>query len=104
MRGVTPEARGGAYVVVLRYVDTPAGRLALKEPRMLPLVREGDRAVLAMPELGITAHGATYREAEEALQAELAWLWREYVCAPQDELSQDAQELARRLRALVVEA
>jgi len=39
-------------------------------------------------------------EALQELASDLAWLWDEYVLAPPDELSQDARELAERLRVV----
>ncbi len=42
----------------------------------------------------------TVGEAKEELASDLAWLWEEYVLAPPDELSEDAKELAERLRVV----
>ena len=43
----------------------------------------------------------TADEALQELASDLAWLWEEYVLAPPDELSEDAKELAERLRAML---
>lgn len=40
----------------------------------------------------------TVKEAKEELATDLAWLWEEYVLASPEDLSQDAKELAERLR------
>lgn len=40
----------------------------------------------------------TVEEAMEELASDLAWLWEEYVLASPEDLSQDAKELAERLR------
>jgi len=42
----------------------------------------------------------TVEEAMEELASDLAWLWEEYVLAAPDELSEDAKELAERLRVV----
>lgn len=42
--------------------------------------------------------GAAVKEAKEELATDLAWLWEEYVLASPEDLSQDAKELAERLR------
>jgi len=51
-----------------------------------------------IPSLKDIAAGAAVKEALEELASDLAWLWDEYVLAPPDELSQDAKELAEKLR------
>lgn len=52
--------------------------------------------------MNIIASGAAAREdAVEELASDLIWLWKEYALAPCDELSQDAKELAERLRGMI---
>ena len=51
-----------------------------------------------IPSLREIASGAAVKEAKEELASDLAWLWEEYVLAPPNELSEDAKELAERLR------
>lgn len=43
----------------------------------------------------------TQSEALAELASDLAWLWEEYVLAAPDELSEDAKELAERLRVML---
>lgn len=51
-----------------------------------------------IPSLREIAAGAAVKEAKEELATDLAWLWEEYVLASPEDLSQDAKELAERLR------
>ena len=57
-----------------------------------------------LPSLNIIASGATREDAVQELASDLIWLWKEYALAPCDELSQDAKELAERLRGMIEEA
>ncbi len=90
--------------VVLKSVETAAGRLVLREAESVKPSYEDEQVVLELPDLHIVASGATREDAVEKLFSDLIWLWKEYVLAPQEELSLDARALAERLRGMVEEA
>lgn len=81
----------------LMAIVTPKVTLqAVKPIDIVPIFKNGE-VVLEMPEFSIIAAGPTEEDALKALQDDLAWLWLEYACTPDDQLSKDARELKRRL-------
>jgi hypothetical protein len=90
--------------LLFQSVDTAEGRLVLKRAESIQPSFEDGQVVFELPSLNIIASGATREEAVEELAWDLVWLWEEYALAPRDELSQDAKELAERLRDMIEEA
>ena len=90
--------------LLLESVDTAEGRLVLKRAESIQPSFEDGQVVFELPSLNIIASGATREEAVEELASDLVWLWEEYALAPRDRLSQDAKELAERLRGMIEEA
>ncbi|WP_161484977.1 hypothetical protein [Neomoorella mulderi] len=75
---------------------------AIRPVEVVPIF-ENQEVIIEMPQFGIIATGATKEEAIEALQDDLAWLWLEHACAPDDQLSEDARSLKRELKELFKE-
>ena len=90
--------------LLLKLIDTAEGRLAFKQAESIQPTFEDGQVVFELPSLNIIASGATREDAVEELASDLIWLWKEYALAPCDELSQDAKELAERLRGMIEEA
>lgn len=88
----------------LKVIETAEGRLVLREPMVLSPSFEEQEVVFQVPELNIVASGPTREDAVEELCADMTWLWKEYAQESDEELSGDANELAKRLRAMVREA
>lgn len=87
--------------LVLKSIEMPEGALALEEHQVIEPSFEDDYVVFELPDLNIVAAGETRDDAVEKLYSDFVWLWKEYVLAPPGSLSQDAKDLAQRLRAMV---
>lgn len=87
----------------LAQVSTPKVTLQAIRPMEVVPIFENQEVIIEMPQFGIIATGATREEAIEALQDDLAWLWLEYACAPDDQLSADARNLKNELKELFKE-
>lgn len=90
--------------LVLKSIETAEGRLVLRRAESVKPSFEDGEVVFELPDLHIVASGATREDAVEKLFSDLIWLWKEYVLAPHEELSQDARELVERLRGMIEEA
>jgi hypothetical protein len=90
--------------LMLKSIETAEGRLVLRRAESVRPSFEDGEVVFELPDLHIVASGATREDAVEKLFSDLIWLWKEYVLAPHEELSQDARELAERLRGMIEEA
>lgn len=90
--------------LVLDSVDTAEGTLVLRRAESIQPALEDGQVVLQLPALNIVASGTTREAAIEELALDLIWLWKEYALASREGLSQDAQELAERLRSMIEEA
>lgn len=75
---------------------------AIKPIEVVPTF-ENQEVIIEIEKFGIIAAGATREEAVEAFQDDLAWLWLEYACAPDDQLSEDARSLKKELKELFKE-
>jgi|LSQX01.2.fsa_nt_gb hypothetical protein len=87
--------------LVLKTIETPKETLILGERQVIEPSFEDDHVVFKLPDLNIVATGETRDDAIEKLCSDFAWLWKEYVLAPPEGLSQDAKDLAEHLRAMV---
>ncbi|MEW5933002.1 MAG: hypothetical protein AB1816_05415 [Bacillota bacterium] len=84
----------------LESFSTPTGRLVFDPPVELDRAGAEESGVVALglTGFGVVGLGRTLEAALRDLCAEIAWLWWEYAEAPEEELSGDARDLARRLR------
>ena len=65
-----------------------------------PFIEDGEY-ILSIPELNIYVSAPTLGEAEDELQSDIIWLWREYVDAQNEDFTSDAEELREKLQKLV---
>lgn len=77
--------------------------LSLKEPIEITPYFEDQAVVFEYPKLNIISSGATRDEAVTELQSDIYWLWKEYVEEDDDNLTNDAIELKKYLKDIVVE-
>jgi hypothetical protein len=99
--GLPERIAGAAHIHAL---DMAEATLVLRRAESIQPAFEDGQVVLRLPALNIVASGTTREAAIEELALDLIWLWKEYALAPREGLSQDAQELAERLRGMIEEA
>lgn len=92
--------------VELAEIEADGTRLLLDPPLLITPHLDPDEEqhfVASIDELGLTLGGRTRDALFEDLAEQLSFVWREYALAAEDELTEDAQELRRKLLARVRE-
>ncbi|MBM3476611.1 MAG: hypothetical protein FJX75_25335 [Armatimonadetes bacterium] len=80
-------------------------RLCATAPLLLSVESHDGMVSFEHPSLGIVSHsGESYDDAEQRIAPQLAWLWRTYAMAQDDELSADAMELKQALLSIFRES
>ncbi len=98
---VSVALRGGKRARIgLRAAVTPCSTLVFEPPLEIKGLAGGGMVFLEARNLAMMGIGRTVQGALRDLCTGLVWLWWEYAEAREDELSEDARVLARRLRSM----